>query len=164
MKRKYNYQKIRSNHPYYYQEICDLFGIDISTVHRWRRDGLKVIDEDTSPKIVFGKDLRNYLSNKYRKRKVALSYNEFYCVRCQAARRSINNQITIIVKNERLSEGNHRVHTVGECEKCGLKIRKFSSEKKIKEAIKKGEVIVPHGSSLKWGMDHSTNATLKEEI
>jgi hypothetical protein len=49
----------------------------IRTVQRWKREGLKILDEETRPFLVMGQDLQDFLKARSRSRKRPLQPGEF---------------------------------------------------------------------------------------
>jgi len=158
MSRRYNISLVKRNHCYDFKEIKNLFHIDISTVRRWHRNGLKVLDEHQRPYLVLGKDLIHFLKKRKAERKTKLLVGEFNCFRCQRARRSKNDEILIVMSDAEFSAGNRKADIVGLCEIDGLKIHLFSSERKITEMINEGQILLPHGKRLLWSATKPLNA------
>jgi len=158
-KRSHNHRQVRSGYPYTYREISTLFGVTLSTVHRWRRQGLQVIDESSTPRLVLGKELIRFLNQRKTKRQIKLKPGEFNCRRCRAARRSIGDRITIVMHRAEFSPGNHKAEILGRCEVCGLQVRLFSSEKTVRGMIGAGKIILEHGKGIKWDAGSSINAS-----
>ena len=161
MSKRYNITLIKRNHCYTFQEIAKLFHLDISTPRRWYKQGLKVLDEHQRPYLVLGKDLISFLKKQKAKRKTILSEGEFMCTHCRKARRSKNDEILIVMSDAEFSAGNRKADIVGVCETCGLEFRLFSSERKIKEMLKKGQILLPQGVRLIWSATKPINARFR---
>jgi len=158
MKRKYNTSLIKKKHLYTYHEIKVLFKTTISTIRRWRRRGLKVIDQNKRPLLIIGFELFRFLNKLNNSRKTVVKSEEFNCFRCKVARRSEDNSIILKMRESKSSENNHYADIIGHCERCGLRFRKFSSERDIKRMIKNETIILRHRQSLKWSPDSPLNA------
>lgn len=157
-KRTYNIGNIRKKYLYTYEEICDLFKIDVSTLRRWIRKGLQAINKNSRPVLIYGKDIYDFLNKRQKKRRVRLKSGEFFCTHCQKAYRSTNDKVLIQVCEEKFSENNHKAYIFGTCKRCGSQFRLFSSERKIKKMIQERQLIVEHGERLIWNQTNSCNA------
>jgi len=135
--------------------------VDISTVQRWHKKGLKVLDEHQRPYLVLGKDLISFLKKQKAKRKTILSEGEFMCTHCRKARRSKNDEILIVMSDAEFSVGNRKADIVGVCETGGSRLRLFSSERKIKEMLNKGQILLPQGKRLIWSATKPVNARFR---
>jgi hypothetical protein len=121
--KKFNTRMITSKKSYSINEIAALLSIHPITVNHWFKKGLKKID-DKRPSLVFGQDLIDFLDVKKQKSKHPCEDNQLFCVKCQQPRQSRNNTVCIKISNS-------RTNMKGSCEKCGTKINKAISPKKI---------------------------------
>jgi len=158
MSKRYNLSLIKRNACYTFTEIAKLFHLDISSPQRWYKQGLKVLDEHQRPYLVLGKDLISFLKKQKVQRKITLSEGEFMCTHCRKARRSKNDEILIVMSDAEFSVGNRKANIVGVCETGGSRLRLFSSERKIKEMLKKGQILLPQGVRLIWSATKPVNA------
>lgn len=158
--RKYNLTIVKKNHCYTFEEISELFSLDMSTVYRWHRKGLTVIDEHSRPYLVHGLELKKFLRDKSIKNKYPLKHNEFFCSTCRCQCRSKDNRITLEITQEALGKRYKRAYIRGICEKCGLPLLLFSSNRKIQELIEAGLVILENKEEL----NGSTSNTLKAKF
>jgi hypothetical protein len=76
-KRIYNARIFRSRRAYSFAEIAEMLNTHIRTVQRWKREGLKILDEETRPFLVMGQDLQDFLKARSRSRKRPLQPGEF---------------------------------------------------------------------------------------
>jgi len=159
--RKYNHSKVRAGYPYDYKEICNLFNVDISTVRRMRQQGLEVIDPNRKPCLVLGKELIRFLKKRKSDRKIKLKSGEFNCRKCRAARRSVNNRITIVMSGILFSKGNHKAEIIGKCHVCDSQVQLFSSERIIKKMISNSQILLDQGIRLKWTTGNAINARFR---
>ncbi|MCK5050807.1 MAG: hypothetical protein KAS53_03635 [Candidatus Cloacimonetes bacterium] len=162
MMRNYNHRLIRSKRCYSFGEVAMIYGIAVCTVRRWRRKGLKVIDNNNKPYLIYGKELIRFLKTTKEKRRIKLKPGQFNCLRCRTTRRSKHNEITIVFRKTKFTKGNRQVDIRGICEKCNCKLSLFSSEKRLKEMIEKGQVILSPGQRLIWSEGHPLYAQFKE--
>ena len=154
-KTKFNPRIIKSKKNYSTQEIADLFGVDVSTVHRWYRVGLKKIDGQR-PAVVFGQDLINFHNEKNKKRKKRCDKDELFCCKCKTSQKSKENKITIKIIN------NKKVMIVGKCENCGTKINKVGVPPKIEEYKKVFDVQEIQEEQLLGCVNTGVNTSEKE--
>jgi len=128
-KRTFNTQLIKGTMTYSTQDITSLFHIHKRTVQEWYQAGLPRID-NRKPYLVLGNDLREFLDNRQKKRKVQCRAHEFYCFKCKEPRASWENQVDIKFQTET------RIMVVGVCSVCNTTINKASTARKIPELEK----------------------------
>lgn len=132
MAKKYNTRIIKMNYGYSLQQIAHLYGIGIRTVRYWIKEGLIRV-EGIYPYIVKGSELKRFLDNKQKSRKTKLLEGEFYCVKCQQARKSLNNVVSLKYSGKTIGRGIKDFTIQGLCEVCGCKLNRFSNENKLPE-------------------------------
>lgn len=121
-KRKPDFRKIRPTHTYTVPELASSLGKSISTVRRWCRDGLPVLDQ-RRPVLIDGVAAKGWLKTRWGAKKATLGSDEARCMRCRVPRAFVQgsksfhplNQKTGIVK--------------GRCAVCGSRMNKFQSIK-----------------------------------
>lgn len=121
-KRLYPHNRIRYWCCYDVEDICTTFndiGLHPQTVRKWIKNGLRTIDKG-KPALVYGNDLITYLKNNNSKNKCKTEFKEMYCMRCQDARPTYKNTISVEQKSNTLK-------VQGVCQKC--KCRMFKSYK-----------------------------------
>ncbi len=128
----YNTNLIKLRHTYLLEEIALKQKVHIRTVRAWIKEGLKIV-EGLYPYLVLGYDLKNFLKAKRTRRKCKLNHDEFWCVKCRTARKSLENKVEI--KYSGMTIGNNLKEFViqGKCEICGTKLNRFSNESKLFE-------------------------------
>jgi hypothetical protein len=77
-----NPRRIKINFPYMVHEIAKACGVTRGTVRRWRKEGLKPID-DRKPYMFLGSEVHAFLEAKRRRNKNPCGPGEMYCVRCR---------------------------------------------------------------------------------
>lgn len=70
---------------YTIEELSDLLDKDKKTISRWIDEGLETVPESKRPILIMGSDLKKFLRDRYSKRKVKMSCNQFYCFHCKKA-------------------------------------------------------------------------------
>ena len=78
---------------YTIKELSDELGINKKTCLRWIASGLKIVGGSKKPILIMGSDLKDFLRNKGRKKKVKLNRSEFYCFSCRVPRRAKRGSI-----------------------------------------------------------------------
>lgn len=128
---KYNLRKIRKRRSYTAKEIAGLFGLHPRTVQQWvSRENLKPVEGSCSPYFIYGEDLANFLANKKQKHKCTLQEDDFYCIRCRTARKSLPNKVTLTETDTKVGKEKYKLIKNGICEICGLKLCRFYTYKK----------------------------------
>ena len=124
---KYNINLITSRRSYSINEIASLWGIDRKTCGRWiKYEGLKVIEENTSPLLILGADLIDFIKNQRKKSKVSLKENEFFCVKChKAVRAKIGSEQTIKTGKRIGKDNREQLKKTGVCEDCDTRLNRF---------------------------------------
>ncbi len=159
-KRKRNPNLIKAKHSYTLAEIAELYKIHPRTAQSWHRTGLNAIDETTRPYLFIGAEIRRFLKEKAQNRKHPLKEGEFFCVKCQEPRRSLNNKLTIEITNKRLGKTYRQAFIRGICEICKQPLRLFSSDRKVQELARAGLIIKEHRTLLIGNGDSSLNTDL----
>lgn len=129
MATRYNYRLIQIKESYSVNEIAQLFHIDRMTCLRWiKYQGLKVIKQNTSPLLVMGSDLKEFIITKLNKRKRKLSDNEFFCLKCRKAVIGEIGSIRVVKTGKKIGKDNsEQENKIGKCEHCGRVINRFVS-------------------------------------
>jgi hypothetical protein len=161
-KRTYNARLFRSRRVYSFSEIAESLDTHIRTVQRWKREGLKIHDEETRPFLVMGKDLQDFLRARSRSRKRPLQPGEFYCPRCRKQTKSVADRIEADFTGKFLGRVYKQVLLRGVCEKCGQSLLLFSSDKKLADLRKIGLTFTEHRPALNGNDDSSVNADMSE--
>lgn len=127
MKRRYNPRLITSRHSYTPEEIALLFGINKKTVFRWLANGLPPLEKHTRPLLIMGDELRHYLTEKKKKRKVSLKENEYFCFKCQKATRAKLGTERMVPTGNRIGkEAREQFFRRGKCEQCGTEVNRLA--------------------------------------
>jgi len=162
-KMKYNTNLIRKKHCYTIKEIKELFGIHIGTVQNWTKQGLKVVEGSTKPFYISGEELKYFLKERAKKRKSPpLKADEFFCPKCHYPRKSLPLMLTLEKTNKKLGKKYMKVNIRGVCEECGQPLIRFSSDRNVKELMKKGLPITEQHIALIGIGDSSVNNDIKE--
>lgn len=104
--KKYNTKQISPAYFYKPEEVSSLLYVHLNTVYRWIEAGLET---RSNGKLIFGSDLKHFLSCRRKANKVSLKTTEFYCPRCKKATSSRIDDITYINKDKSLSANKSQV-------------------------------------------------------
>jgi len=160
MMRNYNHRLIRSKRTYSCGEIARIYGISVNTVRKWRRKGLKEID-NSKPYLIYGEEIIRFFKSIKAKRRIKIETGKFNCFRCRTTRRSKHNKIRIEFRETKFTDDNRQVDIRGFCEKCNCKLSQFTSENRLKEMIDKGQIILCPGQRLICSEGHPLDAHFK---
>ena len=160
VKRTFNPRLIRVRRSYSFAEVAELYGIHLRTVHRWRKEGLSVLEEASKPFLVMGVDVQGFLRERQRKRKHPLKLGEFFCSKCRCARRSLPEMFRIEITEKRLGKQSRQALIRGICEVCGQRLLLFSSDKKVAE-LRQGGLLLSEREEKLGG---SEDASVKTDI
>lgn len=99
---------------YTIKELSDTLCVNEKTCLRWIDAGLQIVPGSKRSILIMGSELTVFLRNKDAKKKVKLKRNEFYCLRCKAARHAKRGSV------ETLSD-----RKVGTCSVCSGKMSRI---------------------------------------
>ena len=123
---RYNPHLIKARHSYSVEEIAALLGISRKTCLRWLQEGLKPIEPNTKPLLIWGNDLRLFLAEKKKQKKVVLKSKEFYCMRChQAVKAKAHTERTIPTGKKIGRDARDQFYLIGKCNQCSTKLMRF---------------------------------------
>jgi len=119
---------IKSFRTYTIDEAAEVSGVSPRTIRSWIANGLRAMD-DARPALIRGDDLRGFIKNQRKSRKVITGHDTFYCFRCRQARKAAGNfaDCTILGK---------RVTLTAFCAVCETVVAKSISEACISEIIR----------------------------
>jgi hypothetical protein len=115
-RQKIDARRIRVSQSYAIPEIARLLGRTIPTVRSWIKQGLPVLP-DTSPRLICGEDLKNWLSERARNRKQPCGLARLYCCKCRRPQRPKPDT----VGTSELTSKNVKVS--GKCGACGTQMQ-----------------------------------------
>ena len=126
--RRPDLRRIRGHTTYAVQDAAALLGMAVGTVRTWLRDGLPALDSGR-PTLIFGADLKSWLSERHAARKHKCLPGEMYCLRCRAPRKPQPGTVEILPRNQKT------VRVSGRCADCNAKMNRGGSVAKIQEII-----------------------------
>lgn len=78
---------------YTIKEMSGCLKINEKTCLRWIEKGLPIVSGGKRPILILGSDIKDFLRRKDSKKKIKLKRNEFYCLKCKAARNAKRGSI-----------------------------------------------------------------------
>jgi len=105
-------RRIKINFPYLIHEIAKACKVTRGTVRRWRKEGLKAVDE-CKPYLFLGAEVRAFLESKRKRHKRRLAPGEIYCVRCHAPKAPASNCVEYRSRTSVIGS------LIGACPDCG---------------------------------------------
>lgn len=132
MRHRYNIKLIRKHRTYIVKEVAALLGVHTRTVQQWvSKDGLPSIEGSLNPYLIHGEALALFLSDRKQSKKCPLGQDEFYCFKCNSARKSVPTELMVAKSEIRIgSKGKFKTTIMGKCEVCGTKLNRFSTYEK----------------------------------
>ncbi len=124
MAKRVKASRIKKNLTYSIIEAAEELGLSTATIRNWIKQGLH-IQKDQRPYLIYGCDLRDFVSQKNTSRKFTLAAGELNCFTCKAGRMPLGNAVIYTpqtAKTGRLS---------GICSACGGKCARIISNAKI---------------------------------
>jgi len=110
--------------------------VHIRTVQTWHKRGLTVVDGQSRPYLVRGKDLLSFLIERQKRRRCKLGGGEIYCLACKKARLPHQGTVTVKLTGRTLGNGEQQLAIRSICPICGKKMVKLgvaSSTRKLEE-------------------------------
>ncbi len=121
-----NAKKIKASRSYTIPEVAVVLGCSTRTVRNWAGMGLRVLN-DNRPFLIVGDDLKIFLAEQGKSRKVRLGPKELYCLSCKEPRRPLGMMADEVRQTAKISR------LVGLCEVCGGKCNRMISARTLAE-------------------------------
>jgi len=154
-RRRPNPRLAKIHRSYTVEEIAALYGNHKNTVRDWIKKGLPAID-DRRPKLILGRELREFLQARRTKNKCSLKAGEIYCVRCRAARSPAGDMADYEPLTE--TQGN----LIGICPRCEITIYRHVSLAKLEQIRGQLDVTIPQAlRHINESVKPSLNSDLK---
>ena len=160
-RRKYRLNLVRVRRSYSIGEIADLLNLHVGTVRIWRKKGMGPIDPDDRPLLFVGAEIKRFLSERRKNRKIRLKDDEFYCPRCRRATRSIPGGIRIIDTGRTMGANDRQVEIKGICAVCECRLTRFGTVNGIKGSFFDRMITQGHGRLIR-NSDSTVNTHFKE--
>ena len=128
--KKYNTKSVIPTFSYEPNELSELLGVHQNTVYRWQKNGLKPIDESG---LILGSELKRFLNEQKKKRKIRLAPNEFFCLKCKTATTSKISALEYTENGKTYSNNTTQIVINGICIKCESKIKRYESSSSIEK-------------------------------
>ncbi len=110
-----NHTLIKSKTCYSFKELSEVLMVCQQTIWNWHSKGMKVLDENSRPYLVMGEEVRKFITEQKKKRKIPIKEGEFFCPRCKNSRASKPVKIKVIHTDRFLSPANKQIIVKGEC-------------------------------------------------
>ena len=127
--KRHPFHLIEKHRTYSTVELANKLRVHPRTIQEWCKNGLPHIGE-SRPRLFKGEEVKKYLQEKKRQRKVALDEGEFYCMKCRKAVKNINGSQTVKIGKRMGRYTQYIIQAI--CENCGGKVNKITSSKRIK--------------------------------
>ncbi|MBV1866170.1 MAG: helix-turn-helix domain-containing protein [Rhodobacteraceae bacterium] len=124
MAKRINPSRIKKNLTYTTAEAAEELDISIATIRNWIKQGLP-IEKGQRPFLLYGIDLRDFITAKTKSRKFTLPENELNCFACKAGRKPLNSAVTYTTHTAKTGRLN------GICSACGGMCSRIISNAKI---------------------------------
>ena len=83
---------IKSLYCYTIQEAAEVSGVSDRTVRSWIKDGLPAMKRE-GPILIRGDALISFIKARRKARKIKIGQDEFYCLKCRAARKPAGGMV-----------------------------------------------------------------------
>lgn len=157
MSSRFNVNRIRKHYSYSVHEISQLLGVHPNTVASWLKQGLPKTDQQ-KPYLIFGDDLRAFLSKRKKSRSRKCNPNEFYCFRCKVPRCSLGSLVDVRFRNAKT------VMVSGLCEVCGAAINKVQSVQSLPKVVDVFNISQEQQRHIYESLTHSLNCGLRKDV
>ena len=117
--------RIKSFRTYRIEEAAEVSGVSPRTICNWAANGLHVMDGER-PVLIRGDDLRDFIKDQRKGRKIKTALDRFFCVRCRKARSAAGGFADCNIKGK-------QVKLTAMCEVCETVVSKVIAEARIPE-------------------------------
>jgi len=112
-------------------ELAALLGVHVRTVQSWHKLGMSPIDENDRPLLFLGDTVHSFLSARRESCRHKLAPGEFFCVRCQKARKPTPGTLTFERTGKCMGAADEQVIVRGKCDKCGCGLVRFGTRHSV---------------------------------
>lgn len=124
MAKRPSHRAIRATRTYSLEEAATAVDVSIGTIRAWVKQGLPIM-KDQRPYLILGADLKDFVQDRLKGRKVRLQPSELYCLTCKAGRTPDGMLVDIIPQTATTAR------LMGLCEVCGGTCNRMISRSKI---------------------------------
>ena len=124
MARRIKASQIKKNLTYSILEAAEELDVSVATIRNWVKQGLP-IQKDQRPYLIFGNDLRDFITQRRKAKTFTLQDGELSCFTCKLGREPLDGAVVYVsqtAKTGRLS---------GVCSVCGGKCARIISNAKV---------------------------------
>ena len=155
-KRTYNPRLIKATAAYSPRELADVYRLHKNAVLRWKKDGLKPIDE--SRKYLFrGNEIIRFLPARQKSRKRKCTQTEFYCFKCRVPRGARDGAASVVI------ESSSRFRVKAQCAVCGTPVNKVQGIQNLPQIENCFRVLRLEGRRLIECANPSVNSDIGEK-
>jgi hypothetical protein len=126
IKRKPDLRKIRISHVYTLPEIAKCLDRELSTIQRWVKTGLPII-EGSKPPLVDGVELKTWLVLKWQSKKKPCRDGELLCCSCSKPQKPIKGSVSLQPRTDKT------ITILGRCGQCRKPQKQVGSLSKLEE-------------------------------
>jgi hypothetical protein len=123
-KRKPDFRRIGPSQTYSVSGLAEAVQRDPATVRNWLRQGLPTID-GLKPTLIDGAQAKEWLRQKWAKRKASTASNEAHCLHCRKSRPFSDGSRAMKQMTAKV------LVIIGTCAVCGSRMNKFASAKSV---------------------------------
>lgn len=134
-------RRLRLRRTYEARELARILDVHIGTVRTWCKSGLKPIDTKKFPRLYLGRDVRDFLNQKFKGAWTKMLPSEFLCFKCRSATTSEAKNISVEVTGKRMGKSDIQAIVSGLCKNCGTSCRRLSTVEKAAKAFNSREVL-----------------------
>ena len=128
---RHNVSRLRLHRSYTSRELAETLGVHTRTIQAWRKGGLTPITGSENQALYLGRQAIDFLKARMAARKSSLKPNQFFCLRCRAARPAKPDSVQVDVTNRRIGTTATQVLVSAVCVNCGAKMVRFATTKTI---------------------------------
>lgn len=125
--KNHNVRIAKEGRAYTPGEISQLYNISTGTVYRWMKEGMEPIEKNKNPLLIYGHEIKRFLLSQKRRHKTRLKEDEFYCLKCRAAKRGDPKTFRQVKTGKKIGKMNRdQYQKVAACEDCSSTMRRFA--------------------------------------
>ncbi|MDZ4724430.1 MAG: hypothetical protein SGI97_11110 [candidate division Zixibacteria bacterium] len=157
------YRQLRSDLSYTMSELATALNTSPRTIQRWKKEGMKPVSATDWPLLIMGSEAKRFLNCRIRNKRVSLKPDEFYCVKCRAARTALHGTIDHIYTGKTFGNGEECIWRIAKCCICGQELARFGSRFSFFGQFE-GVTHTPHNEGLVETSDHPSNVIIRKDV
>lgn len=140
MAKRLSYRALRATRSYDIEEVATALGVSQGTIRAWVKQGLPIM-KSQRPYLILGENLKAFLRERAKSRRVKLEPSELYCLTCKAARTPYGMLVDFIPQTATSAR------LMGLCDVCGGTCNRMISRSKIGQFCEIFEVAMKDGQT-----------------